>query len=93
MKINWRVRFKNPSFWFQLVLSIVLPMFAYFGVNWEEMTTWARLGQFFWQAIQNPVVIVAIVVSVWNALIDPTTKGFSDSKLALSYDKPKERNE
>ncbi|RGT99410.1 holin, partial [[Clostridium] leptum] len=28
MKINWKVRFKNPVFWFNLAASIFLPMLA-----------------------------------------------------------------
>ncbi len=37
MKINWKVRFKNPVFWFNLAASIFLPMLACLGFNWEDM--------------------------------------------------------
>ena len=40
MKINWKVRFKNPVFWFNLAASIFLPMLACLGFNWEDMTSW-----------------------------------------------------
>ena len=88
MKINWLVRFKNPVFWVQLVVAVVMPILAYFGLNWEDMTTWGKLAQIFIDAIKNPVVVVAVIVSVWNALVDPTTKGLSDSKQALDYKRP-----
>ena len=44
MKINWKVRFKNPVFWFNLAASIFLPMLACLGFNWEDMTSWQAVG-------------------------------------------------
>lgn len=37
---------------------------------------------------RKPVVVVAIVISVWNVVTDPTTKGIGDSAQALTYKKP-----
>ena len=88
MKINWKVRIANPAFWAQIVLSVFVPLLAYYGMNWEDMTTWAAIGNLFVQAVQNPVVVLSVVVSVYNAIIDPTTKGISDSARAMTYDKP-----
>ena len=90
MKINWKVRVKNPLFWVEIAAAILLPILAHLGLSWEDMTSWAALGEVLLSAIQNPVIIVAIGVSVWNAITDPTTKGISDSKKALTYTKPKE---
>ena len=39
MKINWKVRFNNPVFWANLAMAVVLPVLAYLGLNWEDMTT------------------------------------------------------
>lgn len=89
MKINWTVRFKNPVFWAELVAAILLPILTHMGMNWEDITTWAALGEVIVTAFQNPVIMVAVAVSVWNALNDPTTKGLSDSKNALTYTEPK----
>lgn len=88
MKINWKVRFANPEFWKQIALAIFVPLLAYYGMNWADMTTWAAIGDLFIQAVQNPVVVLSVVVSVYNAIIDPTTKGIGDSALAMTYDKP-----
>lgn len=88
MKINWKVRFANPEFWKQIALAVFVPLLAYYGLMWEDMTTWAAIGNLFVQAIQNPVVVLSVVVSVYNAIIDPTTKGIGDSERALTYDKP-----
>lgn len=89
-KINWIVRFKNPVFVFQLVLSILTPILAYMGINLEDLTTWGKLGEVIFGAISNPYILGLIVVNVYNAIIDPTTKGIADSKQALTYTKPKE---
>lgn len=88
MKINWKVRFANPEFWKQIALAIFVPLLAYYGMNWEDLTTWVAIGDLFIQAVQNPVVVLSVVVSVYNAIIDPTTKGIGDSALAMTYDKP-----
>ena len=88
MKINWKVRFANPEFWKQITLAVFVPLLAYYGLMWEDMTTWAAIGNLFVQAVQNPVVVLSVIVSVYNAIIDPTTKGIGDSELALTYDKP-----
>jgi phi LC3 family holin len=90
MKINWKVRVKNPLFWVEIGAAILLPILAYLGLSWEDMTSWAALGEVLLSAIQNPVIVVASAVSVWNAITDPTTKGVSDSEQALTYTKPKE---
>lgn len=90
MKINWKVRVKNPLFWVEIGAAILLPILAYLGLSWEDMTSWSALGEVLLSAIQNPVIVVATVVSVWNAITDPTTKGVSDSEQALTYTKPKE---
>ena len=89
MSINWKVRVKNPVFWVQVAVAIVLPILAYFGLSWEDMTTWGAIGRVLLDAVKNPVVLVAVVVSVFNAINDPTTKGLSDSTQALGYNKPK----
>ena len=90
MKINWMVRVKNPLFWAEVAASVVLPILAYMGMSWQDMTSWQALGELFVSAVQNPVIVVAVIVSVWNAVTDPTTKGLSDSSRALTYSKPSE---
>ena len=90
MKINWKVRFKNPMFYVQIFLSVLTPILAYSGLTATDLTTWGKLGDIFVQAVSNPYVLSLVVVSVYNALVDPTTKGFGDSENALTYDSPKQ---
>jgi phi LC3 family holin len=92
MKINWKVRFKNPVFWVSIAVSVMLPILTYMGMKWEDMTTWAALGNTLIEAVKNPVIVVAVLGSVWNAINDPTTAGLSDSHMAMTYDEPKARN-
>lgn len=92
MKINWRVRLKNPVFWAQLATAIVLPILAYLGLQWSDMTSWATLGDILVQAVKNPVILVSVVVSVWGIVNDPTTAGLSDSKKAMGYQSPKKED-
>ena len=89
MKINWKVRMKNPVFWGQVVVAVIAPILAYLGQSWSDMNPWVTFGGIFVKAVSNPVVIVSVVVSVWNLITDPTTNGLSDSRQALTYQKPK----
>lgn len=88
MKINWKVRIKNPVFWWQVFLALILPIITYFGLTVEDLTSWKILGEVFLQAISNPYVLAMAAISVWNAVLDPTTKGISDSTRAMSYETP-----
>lgn len=88
MKINWTVRFKNPLWWAQVLAGVFLPVLAYYGLKWEDMTSWGAIWDIMVQAVQNPVVVVAFAVNLWSAITDPTTAGMSDSERAMMYDKP-----
>lgn len=89
MKINWKVRFKNPNFIFQIVLAIGAPLLAYYGLKAEDFTTWGSLFRVSMDALSNPYVLFLIAVSIYNAVTDPLTAGLSDSKQALRYNEPK----
>ena len=88
MRINWKVRFKNPLWWAQMAGAVILPVLAHFGMSWEDMNSWTAVGELFIRALQNPVVVVAVIVSVFNAITDPTTAGIGDSARAMGYEAP-----
>ena len=92
-KINWKVRFSNPLFIGQMILAIFVPILAYMGINIQDLTTWGRLGHVLFEAVSNPYVLVLVLLSVYNAITDPTVKGFKDSKQALNYLRPKNDEE
>lgn len=89
MKINLKVRFKNPVFLAQLILAIFTPILAYAGLTTQDLTTWKAFGDLIIGAFRNPYVLSLVVISVWNALNDPTTTGIGDSISALTYQTPK----
>lgn len=93
MSINWTVRLKNPLWWAQVAAGVFLPILAYYGLNWEDMTSWAAIWDILVQAVQNPVVVIAALTNLWSALTDPTTAGMSDSKQAMTYTAPKRDEE
>ena len=83
-----KVRIKNPVFWVQIVLSILTPILAYAGITAQDLTTWVKVGEILLLAITNPYVLALVLVSVWNTLNDPTTKGITDSERAMRYTDP-----
>lgn len=88
MKINWRVRFRNPHFWIQVILAAVTPVLGYFGLTASDMTTWTKVLDTFLKAVSSPYVLLTAAVSVYNAVVDPTTSGIGDSMRALCYQRP-----
>jgi phi LC3 family holin len=84
MKINWKVRVKNPYFWIGLVGVIMAAM----GVSPEMFTSWSAVGNQLLEFVSNPFMIGSVIVAVIGVLVDPTTTGLSDSTRALSYDEP-----
>lgn len=89
MQINWKVRVKNPLFWVQVILAVLTPILAYLGISVENLTSWSILGETLLEAIKNPYVLGLVLVSVWNAINDPTTSGVSDSDQVMTYTEPK----
>ena len=88
MKINWKVRAKNTHFWVQILVTVVLTTLTYAGLNGSDITTWGKLFDLIESTLSNPYCLAMIGISVYNAIVDPTTKGLGDSKQALTYDKP-----
>lgn len=89
MKINWKVRLKNPVWWMQVVLALITPVMGYLGITAADITTWQVLGELLLKAFSNPYVIGLMLLSLWSTINDPTTKGLSDSRAALTYENPK----
>jgi len=96
MNINWKVRFKNPTFWIGLVGAVGAPILAYLGITAADLTTWESVGGVAQTAIANPYLLGMVAFSVLSFLgivTDPTTKGLGDSERALGYDEPHDGTE
>ena len=84
--INWKVRIKNKNFWIALipaVLLLVQVVAAVFGYTLDLGELGNKLI-----AVVNAVFVVLSILGVVN---DPTTSGLSDSKQAMTYELPKEK--
>lgn len=88
MDINWTVRLKNKTFWLALipaVLLLVQVIAAVFGYTLDL----GDLGNKLLEVINALFAVLAIL----GIVTDPTTAGISDSTQALTYEKPKEKEE
>ncbi|MEG0366416.1 MAG: phage holin [Coprobacillus sp.] len=85
-KINWKVRFTNPTFIVQSILAIFTPILAYAGLTAQDLTTWTKLWDVIWNAIMNPYVLSLVVISLFNTVNDPTTTGLCDSHHVMNQE-------
>ncbi len=76
--MDLKTRFKNPIFWVNTILAIATPILAYFGIKGSDLTTWSSLFNIILEAIKNPYVVGLVIVSLWNNIINPVTKGIKD---------------
>ncbi|MHC1722427.1 MAG: phage holin [Aminipila sp.] len=84
MKINWKLRFKNPYFYIGLLGVILTAM----GVSPESVTSWEIVKQHAIELLSNPYMLGSVLIAVIGVIHDPTTKGAGDSDRALTYNKP-----
>lgn len=82
--MNWKIRKENIVFVAQILLAVLTPILAYFGLAAEDVTSWPMLGGMLLDAVSNPYVLCLVAVSVWNAVNDPTSPGLGDSKFVMS---------
>lgn len=75
---NWKDRFKNPIFWVNCFLAIAMPIIAYYGMSTKDFTTWGSIFNVVLDALKNPYVLGLALVSLWNNIINPITKGITD---------------
>lgn len=84
-RLNWRVRINNPAFWITTIpmaLAIITLILDIFGVTVDL----GDLGN----KLKALVQLVFMFLGALGLVNDPTTKGFSDSTQAMTYEKPKE---
>ena len=84
MKINWKVRLKNKTFWVSIIPALLLltqQICSLFGITLELNDLSDKLI-----AITGTVFSALALLGIVN---DPTTQGLSDSARAMTYEKPK----
>lgn len=81
MKINWKVRLKNPMFWLTVIPAVITFIYTVLGA----FDVVPALSQ---DVVVNIVTAIITALTTIGVLIDPTTKGVGDSERALGYDVP-----
>jgi phi LC3 family holin len=84
MKINWKVRLKNKTFWLALIPAVVLLIQVVASIFGFELDL-GDLGNKLLAVVETVFMILAIL----GVVTDPTTEGISDSSQALTYITPK----
>lgn len=83
MKINWKVRLRHKQFWVALIALLlvlvnqVAEIFGYDITVYNDQIT----------ALSETILGILILLGI---IVDPTTRGLSDSERALNYKKPGE---
>ena len=81
MKINWKVRLKQPAFWIATIPVVITFVYSILALaNIVPTITEER--------VQNLFITLVTVLAQFGIVIDPTTKGICDSECAMKYDKP-----
>ena len=81
MKINWKVRLKNHTFWLTVVpatVTFVYCLLSAFDIvpGISEVT------------VINALTAIITGLTALGVLVDPTTKGLDDSERAMRYEVP-----
>ena len=85
MNINWKVRIRSKWFWVALIPAVLLlaqQVLAIFGIQLDFQDVQAQL--------LAVVETVFLILGILGVIVDPTTKGFSDSERAMTYETPHE---
>lgn len=89
MKINWKVRFKNPV-WVSAFISqiFIVAQIVLVGLNSAGVTDFQLTKEVeAWVLILSNAIFT--ILASLGVIQDPVTEGVSDSPQALTYDKPK----
>ncbi len=81
MKINWKVRLKQPAFWIATIPVVITFVYSILALA-DIVPTVTE------ERIQNLFLTVVTILAQLGIIIDPTTKGICDSERAMKYDKP-----
>lgn len=81
MKINWKVRLKNPVFWLTVIPALIALIYTVLGL-FDVVPTISE------DVLVNAVTAIISALTTVGVLIDPTTKGVGDSDRALTYEEP-----
>ena len=81
MKLNLKVRLKNPVFWLTFIPATITFFYTVLGC-FDIVPTISE------DTIINAITAIVTALSTLGVLVDPTTSGVNDSERALTYDMP-----
>ena len=81
MKINLKVRFKNPVFWLTVIPAVITLVYTVLGA----VGVVPSLSE---DVVVNIITALISALTTVGVLVDPTTKGVGDSERAMGYDAP-----
>lgn len=82
MKINWKVRIKNPVFWMTIIPAVTGFVYTVLGA-FEVVPALSE------NTVLNLATMVVTMLTTLGVLVDPTTAGLSDSHMAMTYKAPR----
>ena len=82
-KINWSVRLRNPMFWLTAIPAVI--SFVY-----SSLSLFGIVPQIAESTVVSAVSTIISALTALGVLVDPTTKGVTDSPRALTYAQPYE---
>ena len=85
MKINWKVRFKNPT-WLSMFISLII------GFVFNLLKMFGVVPKITENQIMAVVSQVLTFLGLIGVLVDPTTAGLGDSERAMGYEEPWDDN-
>lgn len=80
--MNWKVRLKHRQFWLALISGVALFSNQVASIFGYDITIYS-------EKIQESLETLLLILMALGVVIDPTTEGIRDSKLALTYNEPK----
>lgn len=78
MKLNWKVRFQNPTF-------IITFLAAALALIYQALALFNIVPALTQDSIMQIVTMAVNLLVLAGVLIDPTTPGVGDSERALTY--------
>ncbi len=81
MKINLKVRMKNPLFWLTIIPAVSAFSYALMGC-------FGIVPSISEEVFVNALTAIVTALTTLGVLVDPTTNGVNDSERAMSYTEP-----
>ena len=82
MRINWKLRFQNKTTLVAIIMQAVTLIYAVLAM----VGVTPGIGE---DQITNVLYILVELLCLLGIVVDPTTKGMSDSGNAMMYTQPK----